>query len=139
MEPNPLLVASSTLLAMPGFFFLMKGEMVGTVVSFACSLASIAWHSTKPRYPLLLNIDMILGNSTALLALNTASRALPGSIVPCGMFVVGGFGLFYYGKMRSCFVWDTDITKATYWHMFMHLCNSILGAWLVYLTCESKG
>ena len=134
MEPNPSLVFSSLFLATPGFFFTMKGEPIGALISFACSLASIAWHSTKPAYPLLLTIDIILGNTTALLAAHTATRALPYSIIPGTLFVVGGAVLYWYGKMHSCFVWDPDFRRATRWHMYMHFANAILACCLVYLT-----
>jgi len=132
-KPNPTLVASSFVLALPGLFFIQREEYIQASISLLCCLFSILWHSTKPKYNWILIADMIMANTTAVLAIHTAVRGSKLSLIPVSLFVTGGIVLYYYGQRAKCFLWSCDHTIATRWHTLLHIGNGLTGVWLVFL------
>jgi len=133
IKPNYYLVGSSLFLSLPGIFFLQRAEYIGTAISFGCCLLSIAWHSTKPRYQLILYLDMFFANLSAVLAIHTSLRGLPYSLVPISFFMGGSYVLYHVGHVHKCFAWDSDLATATRWHSLIHIGNGVLGTCIVFL------
>lgn len=132
-KPNPTLVVSSLALSLPGILFIQRGEYVQSFISIICCVFSMLWHSTKPKYNWILLADMIFANSTALVAVHTALRGLPFSLVPAGGFIGGAWILYHYGHQNKCFVWSSDLAVSTRWHTVLHIGNGLLGVWMVLL------
>ena len=137
LKPNPVLVGTSLFLALPGILFLQRAEYIQASLSFLCCLFSILWHSTKPRYTLVLLADKIFANSTALLAVHTAAKGLPLSLIPASIFIGGAWILYHYGHTHKCLLWSSDLATATRWHSVLHIGNGLMGVWMVLLVAKN--
>ena len=133
IKPNPVLVGTSLFLALPGVLFIQRAEYIQASLSFLCCLFSILWHATKPRYNSILLADKIFANSTALLAVHTAAKGLPLSLIPTSMFIGGAYILYHYGHQHKCLLWSSDLIVSTRWHTILHIGNGLLGVWIVLL------
>ena len=100
---------------------------------FCVVFFSILWHATKPRYNSVLLADKIFANSTALLAVHTAAKGLPLSLIPTSMFIGGAYILYHYGHQHKCLLWSSDLIVSTRWHTILHIGNGLLGVWIVLL------
>jgi hypothetical protein len=137
LKPNPMLVGTSLFLALPGILFLQRAEYIQASLSFLCCLFSILWHSTKPRYNLILLADKIFGNSTVLVAVHTAAKGLPLSLIPASLFIGGAWVLYHYGHANKCLLWSSDLATATRWHSVLHIGNGLMIVWIVLLVAKN--
>lgn len=131
--PNYYLVFSSLFLSLPGVAFIIKEEYPQAILSFLCCISSIAWHSTKPRYTIILFVDKIFAYSSVGLAVHTASRSLPYSLVPLSFFIGWAYLLYIVGHQYNCFSWDPNYIVSTRWHMSHHILNGLIGTYIVFL------
>ena len=137
LKPNPVLVGTSLFLALPGVLFIQRAEYIQASLSFLCCLFSILWHATKPRYNSVLLADKIFANSTALIAVHTAAKGLPLSVIPASMFIGGALILYHYGHQHKCLLWSPDLNTSTRWHSVLHVGNGLLGVWMVLLVAKN--
>ena len=131
IKPNPVLVGSSVFITLPAVLYFQQEQYIRGSIILACSAVSIAWHSTKPRYNWILIADMILANTMAVLAAESAMMSLPYSAIPFSLFMAKALILYYYGYQNACFCWNPDVAISTRWHAWLHIANSILAAWLI--------
>ena len=134
MEPNYYLVFSSLFLSFPAVAFIIKEEYPQALISLLCCISSVTWHFTKPRYSIVLTVDKFFAYSAVGLAIHTASKAVPYSLLPLSFFSGWAYLLYIVGYYHKCFSWHPNYTIATRWHMSHHICNGILGTTIVVLT-----
>ena len=137
MEPNPYLVFSSIFLFLPAIPLYMKDEYVGTGLSVLCCIFSMLHHSTKPRYPIILFFDKVFAYSTCIYATFTCIEGLPYSIIPYTTLISCAYTLYHVGYIYKCFLWHSNYSIATGWHILLHVGNGILCTVLVLLSDKS--
>jgi hypothetical protein len=120
-EPNWALVASSQFFLFPITAYYYTGEYVCSALVTGTYLVSMAYHSTKPRYPFLLSLDVMFAQIGNLCALYTTSQYLPYSLLPYSSFLGSALIIYYYGKSTASLAWDSDVAVSTWWHGFMHM------------------
>jgi len=81
----------------------------------------MAYHSTKPTYPILLPLDVAFAQIGNLCAMYTASQY---PLFPYSMFLGSALVIYYHGKNTKTLAWDPDVNVSNWWHAFMH---SMLG------------
>ena len=119
-EPSWLLVASSHFFLIPTMGYYLTGEYVCCGLVTGIYLVSAAYHGTKPRYPLLLPLDVMFAHVGNLCALYTTSQYLPYSLLPYSSFLGSALLIYYYGKSTRTLAWDPDMKVSNWWHAFMH-------------------
>jgi hypothetical protein len=120
-EPNWALVASSQLFLIPTLAYFLTGERICGALNVGIYLSSIAYHSTKPRYPIFLLADMVFAQTGNLCAIYTTAQWVPYSIPLYSVFLGSALTVYYYGRHTSSLAWDPDPKVATAWHITMHV------------------
>jgi len=129
MEPNFWLVGSSFFFLIPSYTAWMYNEKVVSGVTAMIFLTSATYHATKPRYPLLLALDIGLANVGFVYGSYTAFMWWPQSVPFYLCYLSYGLGVYHIGRAYSMLIWDTDPWTATCWHMGMHLGFSVFNAY----------
>jgi hypothetical protein len=120
-EPCYPLVASSQLFLIPTLAYFLTGERICGFLNVGIYISSIAYHATKPKYPIFLYADMFFAQTGNLCAVYTTAQWIPYSIPLYSMFLGSALVIYYYGRHTSTLAWDPDQKVATAWHMVMHL------------------
>jgi len=114
------LVASSHFFFIPITGYYLTGEYTCSALVTGTYLASIAYHATKPNYPLLLSLDVIFAQIGHLCAVYTTLQYLPYSLLPYSAFLSSAVIIYYYGKNTQTLAWDPDSSVSSGWHAVMH-------------------
>ncbi len=138
MEPNFWLVGSSSFFLIPTYAAIVYKEPAVATVSGMIFLASVSYHATKPRYPLLLSVDMVLANVGFFYTSYTAYRWWPRSALSYLSYITYGLTVYHLGHKYSRLIWDKDPWVATRWHMSMHLIFSLYSAYS-FVTMKQNG
>jgi hypothetical protein len=119
-EPCWALVGSSQFFLIPTLAYFLTGERVCGFVNVGIYLSSIAYHATKPKYPILLYADMVFAQAGNVCAIYTTSKYMPYSLPLYSVFLGSALTIYYYGRHTSSLAWDPDPNIATAWHATMH-------------------
>ena len=118
--PSWMLVASSQFFLIPITTYYYTREYTCSALVMGTYLVSMAYHSTKPRFPILLPLDIMFAQIGHLCAVYTTLQYLPYSLLPYSSFLGSAVIIYYYGKSTSTLAWDPDIQVSNWWHAFMH-------------------
>jgi len=112
--------------------FITYNEYPQALISFLCCFFSMLWHSTKPSYPTLLYLDKFFVYSTVGLAIHTAARSNLYSLIPLASYIGLPYIIYFEGYKRKCFSFDPNPMISTRWHMVIHICNGLTGAYMAF-------
>ena len=118
--PNWTLVASSHFVLIPITGYYLTGEYTCSALITGTYLTSVAYHATKPRFPLLLSLDVIFAQVGHLCSVYTTLQYIPYSLLPYSAFLSSAVIIYYYGKATQTLAWDPDSDVSTGWHATMH-------------------
>lgn len=135
--PNWALVASSHFFIIPSFSAIAAGGYIPGGLVFGTYLVSVAYHSTKPTFPLLLNVDIAFAHLAHLVMVWTTAQWMPHSLPVYGLFMTCATTIYYYGHRYACLAWDPNPTISTRWHMFMHAFLGLSSAFSVLMAAKS--
>ena len=138
MEPNFWLVGSSGFFLIPTYTAIVYNEPAVAAMTGMILLASVLHHSTKPRYPLLLSVDMVLANVGFLYTSYAAYTWWPRSAPSYLGYITYGITVYHLGHRYSRLIWDKDPWVATRWHMSMHLFCSLYSTYS-FVTMKQNG
>ena len=117
LEPNPYLVASSLGFIVPISFNLVYHQFHLYSINVAIMLISSIYHVSK--YPPLFYLDAFTGYFVAII--NSYHSIQHGySLIPIPSILYAVI-MFWYGYKYNCFVWDPSLSRATLWHLSMHI------------------
>ena len=129
MEPNFWLVGSSVLFFIPMCTAVVYNDPLVALFAGMITATSMSYHATKPQYPILLSLDILLANVGFLHTSYTAYMRWPRSTLSYLSYITYGLTLYHVGHTYSLFMWDKDPWVATRWHMSMHLLFSLYSAY----------
>jgi hypothetical protein len=135
--PNWALVASSHFFLIPSLSAIALRAYVPGGLVFATYLVSVAYHSTKPRFPWLLPIDVAFAHLANLVMVWTTAQWVPYSLPVYGLFLTCATTVYYYGQKHRCLAWDPEPAVSTRWHMFMHAFLGFSSAFSVMMAATS--
>ena len=135
--PNWALVASSHFFLIPSLSAIAVRGVVPGLLVFGTYLTSVAWHATKPRFPVLLYVDVAFAHIAHLVMIWTTAQWLPYSIPVYILFLSCATITYYYGQKYTCLAWDPDHTTSTRWHAFMHAFLGLSSAFSVLMAATS--
>jgi hypothetical protein len=132
MQPNPWLVLSSLSFLGPAIVchkirnpYLMSAYMIVTIVSGT-------YHATKN--PLLVYADYSIAQLTHAMTVFTIIPGGWASMPYYSAWLTYAVYIYYYGYLNKSMVWDSDLVKATPWHMSMHASIAITSCYTLYAT-----
>ena len=135
--PNWALVGTSHFFLIPSFSALsVRGYIPGGLV-FGTYLVSVAYHSTKPRFPWLLHLDVAFAHMAHLVMVWTTAQWMPYSLPVYGLFMTCATTIYYYGQKHACLAWDPNPVISTRWHGFMHAFLGLSSAFSVLMAAKS--
>ena len=118
--PNWTLVASSQSFLIPITGYYLTREYTCSALIAGTYAVSMAYHATKPRYPILITLDIIFAQVGHLGSVYTTLQYLPYSLLPYSVFLSSAVIIYYHGKNTQTLAWDPNTDTATRWHAFMH-------------------
>lgn len=135
--PNWGLAASSHFFLIPSLSAISVGGYIPGGLVFGTYLVSVAYHSTKPRFPWLLNLDIAFAHIAHIVMVWTSAQWAPYSLGVYACFMTCALSIYYYGQKYECFAWDCDPVVSTRWHMFMHAFLGLSSAFSVLMAAAS--
>ena len=137
-SPNLALAASSHFFLIPSFSAFLVGAYLPGGLVFGTYLVSVAYHTTKPRFPWLLHLDIAFAHVGHAVMIWTTAQWLPYSLPIYALFFSCAMITYYYGRAYQCLAWDPNPKVATWWHMFMHGFLGLSSAFSVLMAPVSK-
>jgi hypothetical protein len=135
--PNWALAASSHFFLIPSLSAISFGGYIPGGIVFGTYLVSVAYHSTKPRFPWLLNLDIIFAHLAHITMMWTTAQWMPYSLPVYALFLSCAAITYYYGQTYECLAWDPNPVVSTRWHAFMHGFLGLSSAFSVLMAAAS--
>lgn len=135
--PNWALAASSHFFLIPSLSAIAVGGYIPGGLVFGTYLVSVAYHSTKPRFPWLLSLDITFAHIAHGVMVWTTAQWMPYSLPLYIAFAACATTVYYYGHRHKCLAWDSDPVVSTQWHAFMHMFLGLSSAFSVLMAARS--
>ena len=135
MEPNPWLVTSSLSFLLPcALCYVLNLPVLSAIYGLVTCVTSI-YHATK--HPTLVWADFALSQLSHVMTVSYIVQGGWVSMPAYAVWLTYTLLTYYGGYATSTLIWDLDRTRATPWHILLHVSTSATTLYTVFVTWVS--